>query len=188
MKEVISRYIPITQQPYCCVPACIQMILIKRKLTLISQEEIWWWLWLIVPEEDKYLFWKVRTWNKPSAGWWTQKWTRYSINTLFKAKKYPLKEKFYFIIDYKEAEKFIINNINKNNDILVCFSYWKLYNTGNLWWHLSLINSINNWKVVLVDPSEKHPKYREVEFKLLLDSIVFHTKNNWWWFWVVSDL
>jgi hypothetical protein len=41
-KEIIpknSRYIPLTQQKWCCVPMCIQMVILKHGMPLISAEK-----------------------------------------------------------------------------------------------------------------------------------------------------
>lgn len=63
-----SRYIPFTQQEYCCVPACIQMVMYKNSIPLVSQEDIGNALGLTVPEEDAYLFKSPQTGEKPRAG------------------------------------------------------------------------------------------------------------------------
>ena len=68
----MKKYVPITEQPYCCVPACIQMILLRRGIPLKSQEEIGYNLGLIVPQRYKNLFGKVRTGKRPKDGWGTQ--------------------------------------------------------------------------------------------------------------------
>lgn len=81
-----SRYIPLTQQPYCCVPACFQMIMYRHGIPLVPQEELAYELGLIVPEKDTYLFGKVRSGEKPSSGWGTQiQKDEYDPNKVFKS-------------------------------------------------------------------------------------------------------
>ena len=48
-----SKYTPIVQKPYGCVIACLQMVLFRRGLKLISQDKIGFELGLIVPKEFK---------------------------------------------------------------------------------------------------------------------------------------
>ncbi len=89
-------YIPLTQQPFCCVSTCIQMILLRRGLPLYSQEEIGYELGLVVPKEYANLFQKVRTGKKPSAGWGTQiNKPNYSLNNFFLKYKIPLKKEYF---------------------------------------------------------------------------------------------
>lgn len=66
------RYDSITERPFCCVPAVLQMIQAKRGIRSKSQEEIGWDLGLIVPPEVKSAFTKVRTGPEPRAGYGTQ--------------------------------------------------------------------------------------------------------------------
>ena len=74
----------IKQKPYCCVPACISMILDRRKIKRGSQEEIGYELGLVVPKEKTHLFTKTRTGKKPVAGYGTQiNKEKYSINNYF---------------------------------------------------------------------------------------------------------
>src|SRR5581483_7002705 len=86
-----SRYIPFTQQPYCCVPACIQMVMYKNEIPLQPQEDIGYELGLTVPEESAHLFKRVHT-EPPKTGiWGTQIGeSKYDINAAFKRLKIPM--------------------------------------------------------------------------------------------------
>jgi hypothetical protein len=85
------RYDPITEKPYCCVPAVLQMIQARRSLRSTSQEEIGWELGLIVPPEIKSKFTKVRTGSKPRTGYRTQtSKPEFSIEKYFDHKHLPL--------------------------------------------------------------------------------------------------
>lgn len=99
----MKKYLPITEQPYCCVPACIQMILLRRNMRLISQEEIGYDLGLIVPQKYKSLFKKVQMGKKPKAGWGTQTGKPvYSINNFFRKNKINLKKNVSSLLDQKK--------------------------------------------------------------------------------------
>ncbi len=181
------RYIPFTQQRYCCLPTCIQMILYKNGYKLYSQEQIGRDLYLTVPPEETYMFDKIRTWEKPKAWRWTQarkKW--YTMNDFFRKKKINLKEKLYFFDSVKEAKKFLVEQIKLDNDILACFNYNKLYGEWNNWGHLSLVDSMKWEEVILIDPAENTPKIRKVKLDNLIKAMIFHWIENSWWFWLIT--
>ncbi|MFN6992487.1 MAG: hypothetical protein ACK4MM_07200 [Fervidobacterium sp.] len=179
-------YKPIIQKPYCCVPACISMILDRRKIKYGSQEEIGWDLGLIVPKQKAHLFHKTRTGKRPVAGYGTRVGKKkYSINNFFKKNKINLKETYYPIDKIKIVNKFISENLSKNNDIIVCFNNKKLYGTGD-YGHVSLIQSINDEIVTLVDPEKDAPKRRKVKLSKLIEAIKYHGIKNRGGFWVIS--
>ena len=71
-----SRYIPLTQQKYCCVPTCIQMVMVRRGIQLQPAELIGHHLGLIVDTESAKYFWNVTTGERPSSGYGTPKSAR----------------------------------------------------------------------------------------------------------------
>src|SRR5690348_16786908 len=91
-----SRYIPFTQQPYCCVGACLQMVMYRRGIPLLPQEDISYAFGLTVPAADAHLFKKVYTGPKPASGWGTRiEHPDFEINKALQALKIPLKVDFY---------------------------------------------------------------------------------------------
>ena len=181
----MKKHIPLTQQLYCCVPTCIQMILLKRSIPLPSQEEIGYHLGLIVPKKDKNLFQKVRTGKKPKAGWGTQVGEKaYSINSFFKKNKINLKENYFFLTEPEEIKKFLKENL-KNKDIIVCFNYSKLYGTKGNSGHVSIVEDIKGNQITLIDPERNVPKYRRVSLEKLSESIKSHGKEKRGGFWVI---
>jgi hypothetical protein len=56
-----SRYIPFTQQPSCCVPTCIQIVMYRHDIPLRPAEEIGYHLGLVVSPDRSKLFSNVRT-------------------------------------------------------------------------------------------------------------------------------
>jgi len=184
-----SRYIPLTQQPFCCLPTCIQMILLRRKLKLLSQEEIGRELGLIVPKEYKKILPLARTGKKPSSGWGTQaSEKKFSINKFLKKFKYPLREKYFPLSKIKDVEKWLAKELKEGSDIMVCFNYKRLYGEGNDGGHISLIEKINyyNKTFTLIDPEGNVPKFRDVKIKKLVNSIKYHGKKNYGGFIVLK--
>src|SRR4051812_21672916 len=86
-----SRYVPFTQQKFCCVPTCLTMVMYRHGIPLQPAEDIAYALGLTVPEEDVWLFDRVRTGERPSAGWGTQIYKpEFEINKVLGEIKIPL--------------------------------------------------------------------------------------------------
>lgn len=187
MSSNTHRYLPLTQQRFCCVPACVQMILYRRGLKIFSQDEIGYCLGLTVPEEYLKILPMARVGNKPSAGWGTQVGRKeYSINNFFRKYNLPLRENYYSVSKIKEIKSWIKCVINRGDDIIVCFEYGKLYKGGSQG-HVSIIESISEDCVVLVEPGTKGSKYRKINLKKLINSMKSHGTKNRGGFWVISS-
>jgi len=170
------KYVPITQKNYCCAPACIQMVLGRRGMQYESQEDIGWALGLIVPKKVKHLFHKVRTGKKPKHGYGTREsQKRYSLQNYFKKREIPLQKEFLKLSRIADAEKFIIENLEQNNDMWACFFNQKLFGEGEFG-HMCLIQEIDTEKktVTLIDPSRRESKARAVKLARLLEAIKYH--------------
>jgi hypothetical protein len=196
MKEVVpsdSRYVPVTQQRYCCVPACIQIVMLKHRIPLIPQELLGYYLGLIVPKEDLQYFWNARTGKKPKSGYGTQIFYKkeFEANNAFKKLHIPLKMNYKFIDKFKSLKAFTeyLNRIEiENKDVLTCFDYGTLHKTNYHYGHVSIIDRVykNKGKVRLVDPERNVPKWRIVEIKKLFDAMKRHGKENGGGFWILS--
>ncbi len=180
-------YKPITQLPYHCVPACLKMVLDRRKIKHGTQDEIGHELGLIVPNEIAHKFKKVKTGSKPIAGYGTQvAKKRFSINHFFRKYKIDLKESYFPLEKVKNHSKFISDNISKANDVIVCFNSKRLFGSGD-WGHACVIQSINRNIVTLIDPGRSVPKKRRAELPNLIDAIKRHGKKRRGGFWVISE-
>lgn len=173
-----SRYIPFVQQPYCCVPACIQMILYKNNIPLKSQEEIGNALGLRVKPERAHLFENVST-EEPETGiWGTQVGNPdYDVNEAFEDLGIPMKFEVRYAkkIGSPNELKEILQEIeNANDDALVCFKYGSLWDDGSSSGHVNVFDRIVNDKIRLVDPAIEVPKFRMVEVKKLYKAMVEH--------------
>lgn len=184
--ELKSPYKTITQKPYCCVPACISMVLDRRNIRHGSQEELGYELGLVVPKRDAHLLTKVRTGKKPIAGYGTQvQKKKYSINNFFLKNKIKLKETYYPVEKIKNIKEFISENLKSNNDLIVCFDNKKLYGVGD-GGHVSLVQAINKDAVILVDPEKNVPKKRKVKLSELVTAMKYHGKKKRGGFWLIS--
>lgn len=123
-----SRYIPFTQQPYCCTPASMLMVMYKLGLPLVSQEELGYHLGLTVPPEEKNLFWNVRVSDAPptAAGYGTQiQKAEFDPNKAFKKLGIPLKFIYNLIDNFDTAEqaRAYLKDIEQNDrDVMICFA------------------------------------------------------------------
>jgi len=173
-----SRYIPFTQQPYCCVPACIQMVLYKNDLPLKSQEEIGNALGLRVRPESAHLFENVSTQEPKTGIWGTQIGNqRYEINDAFKNLGIPLAVTIQHIKDIKSAdelEKMLYEVEQTGGDALVCYKYGVLWNTDSNSGHVSVFDRIIDGKIRLVDPEQQVPKLRLNDAGRLYEAMVEH--------------
>ena len=180
------KYKVIKQKPYCCVLACISIILDRRGISHGSQEEIGYKLGLIVPPEDAHFFERVRTGPKPLAGYGTQvSKARYSINSFFRKAGINLKETYYWIEDIKTPKRFIADQLASGNDIMVCFNYKALYGRGD-WGHVSIIESMDNDTVTLIEPGKNSPSRRKVSIDKLLHAMEVHGRPRRGGLWIIE--
>ena len=174
----ISRYTHITQQPFCCVPACVQMVLSRRNLPLFSQDYIGAELGLAL------------TGKKPSAGWGTQvDKLEYSINSFFRKHNLPLQEEYFPVSKLENIAEWTNKQISYDNDLLVCFNYGLLYQNKyqKHQGHVCILDSMQKENAILVDPEESAQAYRHVGLKNLIDSTRLHGENNLGGFWLISN-
>ena len=179
-----KRYVPLIQKPYCCVPACLQMVLMRKGLPLLPQEQIAYELGLIVPKLYKTDFPHAQTGKKPASGWGTQvQKPEYSLNNFFQKHQFLLEETYFFKV--KDPTNWIPAHI-RNDDVLVCFNNNVLYGGENAG-HVSIIESLVEDNIVLIDPEQHVPKYRTVKLNTLFNAIAYHGEKNRAGFWLITS-
>jgi len=185
--KINPKYKKIKQMPYCCVPACISMILDRHKIKHKSQEDIGYKLGLVIPEDKVRQFKKAKTGKMPLAGYGTQIGkNRYSINNYFKNCKILLKETYYGPKDLISIKQFIEDNLKIGNDIIVCFNNEALFGSGNFG-HVCLVQEINNNIITLVNPENSRDK-DNVNLDNLIKAMIIHGKIRRGVFWLISKL
>lgn len=185
-----KKYIPFTQQPYCCVSACLQMVMYRHDIPLVEQEDLAYELGLIVPKEDAILFQKVRTSEKrPISGWGTQiQNPKYEINKVLSKLGIRLRVNAMTDIDSIEQLRQILSEvIEYDKDALLCFDYgtlWQLeYSNGG---HVCVFDKLEGDTVWLVDPERNVPKSRKVDIHQLYKAIISHGRENMTGVWIVQ--
>lgn len=155
------------------------MVLLRRKIPLLSQENIGKELNLTVPKEYKIILPKAKIGKRPISGWGT--WIGDSIkplNNFFKKYRISLKAEYFYPTQIKNINKWLREKIKKNVDIMVCFNHKRLYYNGNDGGHLSILESVKDNRLILVDPSPNAPKFREVNLAKIIKAMEYHGKER----------
>lgn len=179
------RYKHVAQKPYCCVPACVQMLLRRRKLPMLSQSDIGYNLGMILPPHKRAVL-RIRSHRgpRPESGWGTRiNMKKYSLGRFFKKGDIPLIEKYHSGKNFKSSmhlKEFVSKNLKEGNDILACFNYPLLYRARGAWGHASLIQAVSPDEVVLVDPGRKHKASRKVKTETFLKAMKNHVGGGLW--------
>lgn len=183
------RYDPITEKPFCCVPAVLQMIQLRRGLRSMTQDEIGWELGLLVPPGMKCEFSKVRTGPEPLAGYGTQtSKSEFSIEKYFDRNQLPLFIKRFSPSSLNEMITIIDVALAQDNDIVLCFNSQLLFGAGDTE-HVSLIEEFNMAKghVVVVDPAIGAPKRRITTIVEIFKTLQNHKVSKIGGLWIISE-
>ncbi len=178
------KYKIIKQKPYCCVGACLEMILNRRKITNNGQVEIACELGLIVPPSYKEIYPNALIGDKPNAGYGTQiQKEEYSLNNYFKNNNFPLVMEYFFITSVSKAKRFLLDN--SCDDIIICLYGEILYDDKeSTWGHMVLFDNILNDIVTIVD-SHKN-RYIRIPINKLVLAIKVHGKENGAGFYLIK--
>jgi len=176
--RIKPEYIPFTQQKYCCFPCCIQWILFRRGLKLISQDKIAKEVGLVIPPEDQRLFnEEMKVVKELPKGVTTYGVWKVDILKFFKKYRVQLKMTSYYPSKIPDVKKFIINNLQKGNDMIVSFNVAPYANPKYKvnYIHSCVIDSIRTKDkktiITLGDPSYTHRKFFDIDFDILLEGM-----------------
>ncbi len=189
-----SRYVPLTQQKWCCVPTCIQMVMLRHNIPLIPAEQLGYEMGLVVPEEAKKYFWNARTGERPPAGYGTQvSKPEYGPNAVFKRLNIPLTMSWSLIDIFSTIESFndyLVQAEKSDKDILVCYDWPTLFNHTEKthWGHVCVLDKVYGERniVRIIDPEFNAPTWREVAIDRLYDAMVFHGSSKSGGFWEIE--
>jgi hypothetical protein len=183
MKNIIpkdTRYIPLTQQKSCCVPASINMVLYKLGLHLVPQELLGHHLGLIIAKEDKHLFWQANTGERPKSGYGTRiSLKQYNPNMAFKKLGVPLRMIIHPVAEFKsdrELVSFVSSKIKDDKNILVRLNSGALNNSSKNGGHVCVVDRIypKENKIRIIDPSPSQSKWREIKISKLKKAMELH--------------
>ena len=182
MKEIVpldSRYVPLTQQPWCCVPACISIIMLKRGLPLIPQELLGYYLGLTVPLCDRRKFWNARASSmRGRAGGTKMYLSRFNPNLVFPKIGVRLRMIHYKIASFDsdgnaKLFEFLDSIDKKDRDVIVAFEHRTLFPHGMRGGHVNVVDRafVKNGTIRLIEPHPFRPKWRTIKINRLLKEI-----------------
>lgn len=183
-----SRYVPFVQQPYCCVPTCLQMVAYKNKLPVLSQEYIGAKLGLVVPPEDAGYFYNVAVSEKPvvSSGYGTRiQDSDYSLETFLATEQWPLKV-IQKLASTLTSESVLFEQLSQveadQGDALICLQNDRGYG------HVMVFDRLVSDGIRVIDPSPQHAKWRTLPVAEVYDRIQRHGDDNFGGLWVLERL
>lgn len=197
MDEVVpsdSRYIPFTQQPACCVPTCIQMVMYKQEIPLVPADEIGYHLGLVVHPDRSSLFYNVRTSDTPPrAGYGTQIYLpEYEPNVAFKKLAIPLSLTTQLVSGFENIEEFKLElqEIEKaDGDALLCFNYGALHHdTENDWGHVVVFDRIVDDRLRIIDPAPNSAKWQLILPEEMFAAMKVHGDERSGGIWKLTEI
>lgn len=198
MKDVVpndSRYIPLTQQNSCCVPTCIQMVMLRNSIPLLSAEELGYHLGLTIHPSRAHLFYNARVSEvRPPAGYGTQiSQPKFFPNRVFKKFGIPLKMSWLLIDRFKTLESFkeYLREVESSgNDVLLCFDWLSLFDPQNTdhWGHVCVLDRVylDKNELRMINPSPDQPKWNTVRINTMYEAMKFHGKEKSGGFWQLA--
>lgn len=188
-----TRYIPLTQQKWCCAPTCIQMVMLRHHIPLIPAELIGYHLGLVVPEDGLKYFWHARTGARPPAGYGTQtSKAAYAPNQAFKKLNIPLKMTRRLINEFKDVagfKKYLSAVETNDTDVLICYDWGILFDKPDYQGgHVCVLDRVylDKNEVRIIDPEYNVPKWRVVNIDKLYQAMKVHGKEKSGGFWELT--
>jgi hypothetical protein len=181
-------YISVTEMPYCCVPAVLQMILKRRGLKYRSQQDIGYQLGLIVPAEAQHHFTRVRTGPEPKAGYGTRTSKKeFSIPNYFRKNNLPLKLTQKQPTHIQELREHLNNALSCGDDVIICYNRRLLFGEGDSE-HVSLIQSFDDEadRVLIIDPAVGAPAHQAVDLEKLSKALISDRTGKQKSLWIIS--
>ena len=186
-----ARYIPIKQQPYCCMQSCFQMIMARRDIPLVSQAVMATMMGLVVPPKDKDKFPDARVSDVPPYGTIIMS-DAMMPSEVFKKLHIPLVATLVRIDEFDgedDISDYLVDKLNDGVDLMVGVQIGKLYGNTLPYSHSLLVDSYNpeSSMVRLVDPEPNMPQCLDVSLPTLIDAMEELGARNWGGFIEVTE-
>lgn len=189
-----SRYVPMRQQPYCCVPACISVVMYRLGLPLISQELLGYHLGLTVPPESASDFFNPRVSDKPpsAAGYGTQIHVpEFEPNEVFEKLDIPLRMERKLVdqmLTFEDFQETLRQLLDEDADVLACLQWGNLADQPEkAWGHVLVIDQMDNEMIRFIE-TDTGCKWKSFPTKKVYQAMVDHTAENAGGLWVLRRI
>jgi len=192
-----TRYVPLQQQPYCCVPTCIQMIMLRHHIPLRPAEEIGAHMGLIVPPEDAVFFYNPAiSETRPTNGYGSAHLVNEAThpNHAFISLGIPLHMHEERINNFADTESFkhrIKEIISQDLDALICLRWADLIDKSTLIepvdmlsGHVIVIDQFTSDNTLRVMDPARGAKWREFSIDALYRATHAHTAEKGAGLWI----
>jgi hypothetical protein len=175
-----SRYVPLTQQRWCCTPTCVQMVMLRHGIPLVAAELLGYHMGLVVPAEQTRYFWRAHTGAMPISGWGTQVGSAgYELNRIFDALTIPLRGRLDLISAIPSAAAlgaYLAEIESADRDALLCYAPGSLLGTAHRGGHVCVFDRLerSTGAVRMVDPDVESPKWQTVPLAALYRAMAEH--------------
>jgi hypothetical protein len=178
-----TRYVPIRQMPFCCGPASVQMVMLRKGIKLIPQEYLGYHMGLTVPPESAKHFYNVRVSETPptKAGFGSQiQKEEFSLNTVFQTLEIPLSLEFFGADDFTSFSNFkakLEELLATNEDVLICLhvGVW-LEDPAKDHGHIMVIDGLENDEISFIDPDVvNNSHWRKAPLERIYNAVKHHT-------------
>lgn len=156
------------------------MILYRNHIPLLPAEELGYHLGLVVPPDDKNLFYDVRiSDSRPPAGYGTQiQDPAYNPNVVFRKLGIPLSFRIISSNEIKDADDLLLqlrNVLENDGDAGLCLDWNVLHDKGGgTCGHLVLFDRIIGDKIRIIDPESNQPKWQLFDIQILYKALKKH--------------
>lgn len=167
-------YKHLVQKPSLCGPACLQMVILRRDLGWIDQEEIAKELGARIGRKQVSSFntkLKIaKDEDETDRGLQLKEFKEKKVHDFFAKHKLSLKAEVFFISQVKNPKSFIQESIKAGNDLMVNFHHKPFHKEKN-WGHFVLVSEISGDKVTLCDPGTTSKIFWQAPLEKLVRSM-----------------
>ena len=186
-------YVPIRQKPSCCVPASLQMIMMRYQIKGYSQETLGNLMGLTIPPELKRSFSKAAVSKvPPPTGYGTRIHLKeFSLSTVFNKLNLPFKAEVELVSDMKNVAdlKRRINRIVNNPKLnaMMCVQSGALEGDPDPSdGHIIVLTGANDKNIYYIDPGCR--EIQKTTYAEMFEAMRLRGRENWGGLWKISEI
>lgn len=172
--EVENKYKHLVQKPELCFATVLAMVGLRRGIW-IDEEEIASELNIKITKDVEDCYnndFRVAD-GIEDAGYGIKHLDLTKVNEILEDYQVPVKAKYIRISEIENVERFLVENIDQDNDVAILFSLKAMGFHERSWYHWSLVSSYNTKtkEVMVCDPEETHKSYWRSSLKEFLGAM-----------------